>query len=60
MLINGVAHISGDIPAVNGLVRMIDQMIPVSNPSINSTQCFSSYYKLGRMILEYNYANSYC
>ena len=30
MLINGVAHVVVDIPAVNGLVHVIDQMIPVS------------------------------
>ena len=31
---NGVAHIVGDIPASNGLVHVIDQMIPVSKSHI--------------------------
>ncbi|XP_067024545.1 stabilin-2-like [Acropora muricata] len=35
--INGVAHIVGDIPAVNGLVHMIDQMIPVTSPLAPTT-----------------------
>ncbi|XP_015760937.1 PREDICTED: stabilin-2-like [Acropora digitifera] len=35
--INGVAHIVGDIPAVNGLVHMIDQMIPVTGPLAPTT-----------------------
>ena len=34
VLINGVAHIVGDIPASNGLVHVIDQMIPVSKSHI--------------------------
>lgn len=30
VVVNGVAHVIGDIPATNGLVHVIDQMIPVS------------------------------
>lgn len=37
VLINGVAHIVGDIPASNGLVHVIDQMIPVIGPSPPTT-----------------------
>lgn len=37
VLINGVAHVVVDIPAVNGLVHVIDQMIPLSGPPPPST-----------------------
>lgn len=30
VVVNGVARVIGDIPATNGLVHVIDQMIPVS------------------------------
>ena len=35
MVVNGVAHVIGDIRATNGLVHMIDQMIPVSKSVID-------------------------
>lgn len=35
VVVNGVAHVIGDIPATNGLVHVIDQMIPVRKRLIN-------------------------
>lgn len=32
IVVNGVAHIKGDIPATNGLLHFIDQMIPYVGP----------------------------
>ncbi|KAJ7381670.1 Multiple epidermal growth factor-like domains protein 11 [Desmophyllum pertusum] len=32
VVVNGVAHVIGDLPATNGLVHVIDQMIPTVGP----------------------------
>ena len=47
MAINGVAHVVGDIPAVNGLVHMIDQMIPVSiHLNLRIGSCLACVYRV--------------
>ncbi|XP_020611193.1 uncharacterized protein LOC110049722 [Orbicella faveolata] len=37
VVVNGVAHVIGDIPATNGLVHVIDQMIPAVAPPPSTT-----------------------
>ncbi|KAJ7377675.1 Stabilin-2 [Desmophyllum pertusum] len=37
VVVNGVAHVIGDLPATNGLVHVIDQMIPTVGPPPPST-----------------------
>ena len=47
MVINGVAHVVGDISAVNGLVHMIDQMIPVSiHLNLRIGSCLACVYRV--------------
>ena len=42
MAVNGVAHVIGDIPAINGLVHVVDQMLTVSKAIVNWWCCLES------------------
>lgn len=37
IVVNGVAHVKGDLPATNGLLHFIDQMIPYVGPTPPAT-----------------------